>query len=98
MQGDPTTLPLTAQTPNNYLRPNADVIYNCFAVESQARKMPCFAYSSAGYLSAAPRSGHINSVNVVFGDAHVGQFSNDIDPLVMGYSISINDGRTISLE
>jgi prepilin-type N-terminal cleavage/methylation domain-containing protein len=95
---DTSTLALTAQTPNNWMRPNADVLYNCLAVESQARKMPCFTYSSANYLSASPRSGHPNLVNRVYGDGSVGTWSDSIDPLVMGYRISINDGRTLSEE
>ena len=96
MTGDPSTIHLTAQTPNNYTRPNADVIYSCFAVESQARKMPCFNYSSAGYLSAAPRSGHPNGVYTAFGDGHVDLWNDSIDPFIMGYRISINDGKTLS--
>jgi len=95
---DLTTLALTAQTPNNWRRPNADVTYNCNAVESQARKMPCFSYSSAQYLSSAPRSGHPNAVNRVYGDGSVGPWFDNIDPLVMGYRIAINDGRTLAEE
>jgi prepilin-type N-terminal cleavage/methylation domain-containing protein/prepilin-type processing-associated H-X9-DG protein len=97
MSGDPSTIQFTAQTPNNYRRPNADVIYNCAAVESQARKMPCFD-SSVGYMSASPRSGHPGLVNVAFGDGHVAQWSDSIDPFIMGYTISINDGHTLSTE
>lgn len=95
LQADPATIRLTAQTPNNYRWPNADVLYKCFAVESQARKMPCFD-SSIGYLSAAPRSGHPNMVYTVFGDGHVDSWSDNIDPAIMGYRICINDGRTLS--
>jgi prepilin-type N-terminal cleavage/methylation domain-containing protein len=93
---DTSTLPLTAQTPNNYRRPNADVIYNCDTVQMQARKMPCYNYSSAGYLSAAPRSGHPGMVNVVLGDGSVRQWNDTIDPLAMGYMICINDGHALS--
>jgi prepilin-type N-terminal cleavage/methylation domain-containing protein len=95
---DTSTLALTAQTPNNWRRPNADVVYNCYAVESQARKMPCFDYSSANYLSSAPRSGHPGSVNRVYGDGSVGAWFDNIDPLVMGYRIAINDGRSLAEE
>jgi hypothetical protein len=95
--GDPSTINLTAQKPNNIRIPNADVLYKCNPVESQSRKMPCFD-SSVGYLSSAPRSGHPNLVNVVYGDAHVNPWSDNIDAMTMGYIISINDGHSLSIE
>ncbi len=95
-EGDQTTMNVTCQTPNNTQRPNADVLYNCNVIESQNRKMPCFTYSSAGYLSAAPRSGHPNLVQTLFCDGHVESWNNNIDPLIMGYKICVNDGHALS--
>ena len=50
---------------------------------------------SASFRSAAPRSLHVSGVNSAYLDGHVEFTSDDIDPLVMAYSIYIRDGEVI---
>ena len=87
-----------AQGPNHQ-GPNLDILYDCSDPEdSQLEGMPCGTYnlsSPLGYLSAAPRSNHIQGVNAAALDGHVQFLPNDIDPATLSYLISINDGHAI---
>ena len=90
--GDPSTINLTAQKPNNTRIPNADVIYNCNAAESQARKMPCFD-SSVGYLSGSLRSflcGGFNTGGVTEDDDSKGGDDDDGEQGI-GWAIQKHD-------
>ena len=56
--------------------------------------MPCLTVN--GYLSAAPRSRHPGGVNVVYADNHVAFLPNTVDPTMMAYLVSIEDGQAVS--
>lgn len=87
---DPNLISLgLTQTPNG---PQADVLYECENVaNAQLERMPCL--TSAGYISAAPRSRHPGGVNAAFVDGHVEFLPDDIDELAMNYMISFQDGE-----
>lgn len=85
------------QTPNNR-GPNADMLYDCRDEDlAQLEGMPCRRFSLEqglnAYLSSAPRSNHIEGVNVSTMDGAVRFVVNDIDPIVMAYQVSVDDGR-----
>ena len=94
------TLP-TAQLPNNIRGFNVDMIYDCWDEQgSQLDNMPCATYemgTSNQYLSAAPRSRHMGGVTAAAMDGHVQFLANEIDPELMAYMISINDGHRIDI-
>ncbi|WP_197527152.1 DUF1559 family PulG-like putative transporter [Pirellulimonas nuda] len=79
------------QRPNT-LGPNQDVIRECpEPADAQLAGMPCWG-TSAGFLSAAPRSQHPAGVNAAALDGSVRLLTDDIDAFLMAYLISINDG------
>lgn len=85
------------QTPNNR-GPNADMLYDCPNEDlAQLEGMPCRMFSLEqglnAYLSSAPRSNHTEGVNVSTMDGAVRFVVNDIDPIVMAYQVSVDDGR-----
>lgn len=85
------------QTPN-HRGPNLDTIYKCNRpADSQLLGMPCATYergTPAFYLSSAPRSNHATGVNVAAMDGSVRFVTDDVDPLLMAYQVSVNDGQT----
>ncbi len=69
-----------------------DILYECpDAVGEQLESMPCQDFTSAGYMSAAPRSSHIGGVNSAFLDGHVEFLANDVDEVSMALMISVDD-------
>lgn len=83
------------QRPNT-LGPNQDVLRECpEPADAQLAGMPCWS-TSAGFLSAAPRSQHPAGVNAAALDGSVRLLTEDIDAYLMAYLISINDGYTAS--
>jgi len=82
-------------------RVNVDVLYTCpdAAAASQAQ-MPCGTWQSFGpwrYLSSAPRSRHRGGVQALWADGRVSFLDDDVDEIVMGYLISINEGTPVGL-
>ncbi len=60
--------------------------------------MPCLTYemgTETQYLSAAPRSRHVGGVMAAAMDGHVRFLVDEIDPELLAYMISINDGHSI---
>jgi len=84
--------------PNNQ-GPNADTIKLCQGELLRAASdasMPCtldLPPGTRGYMTAAPRSQHAGGVNSAYLDGHVQFLPDDIDELVMAYSVSVNDGE-----
>jgi type II secretory pathway pseudopilin PulG len=79
------------QIPNG---PNPDVLYYCpDPADAQLQRMPCT--SSPGYISAAPRSFHVQGVSAGFVDGHVEFIRDDIDEYAMLYLIHVADGEVI---
>jgi type II secretory pathway pseudopilin PulG len=93
--------PLTldgAQRPNNRGF-NVDILYDCpDQVAAQLEGMPCAKWGSEDtefyYLSAAPRSRHAGGVVAAAMDGHVRFLVDEIDPTILAYLVSINDGRS----
>ncbi len=89
--------PQFMQTPNHQ-GPNLDTIYECNRpAESQLLGMPCATYkrdTPAFYLSSAPRSSHATGVNVASMDGSVRFVTDDVDPVLMAYQVSVDDGQT----
>ena len=85
----------------NLLGPNSDTLVKCseeIQQQSQMEGMPCIRYERdfpIGYVSAAPRSMHPSGVNATYLDGRVNFISDEIDSLVMGFKVSINDGNFI---
>ena len=85
----------------NLLGPNSDTLVKCpeeIRQQAQIEGMPCIQYERnfpIGYVSAAPRSMHPLGVNATYLDGRVDFLSNDIDSLVMGFKISINDNNFV---
>ncbi|QDU54121.1 DUF1559 domain-containing protein [Aeoliella mucimassa] len=72
-----------------------DVLYECpNPAAAQFEGMPCNA-QYYGYISAAPRSLHLNGVVTCFVDGHVEFLADDINEYAMLYMIGINDGEII---
>jgi prepilin-type processing-associated H-X9-DG protein len=93
------TLAYQAQMPNT-IGPNADVLVRCSPdalVQAQLERMPClkweFPLGRAGWISAAPRSAHVDGVNVAYLDGRVEPLRNDIDPFTMAYLVDIRDSE-----
>ena len=91
-----------SQLPNT-VGPNADVLLNCpddMLVTAQLERMPCVTWAwqlgLSGYISAAPRSGHIGGVNVSYLDGHVDFLRDEIDPFVFSYLVDIRDAKALS--
>ena len=89
--------PQFMQTPN-HRGPNLDIIYECNQpADAQLLGMPCATYergTPAFYLSSAPRSNHATGVNVASMDGSVRFVTDRVDPLLMAYQVSVNDGQT----
>jgi prepilin-type processing-associated H-X9-DG protein len=88
-----------AQLPNTR-GPNQDVLLSCegdHAAEAQLRGMPCLTWKwelgLKGYISAAPRSGHLGGVNVTYLDGHVDFLTDTVDPATLAYRVDIRDGK-----
>lgn len=88
-----------AQVPNNRGF-NIDILYDCVEPEeAQLTGMPCDSWAGSNpnsesyYLSAAPRSHHGGGVVAAGLDGRVQFLADDIDPLMMAYMVSINDGQ-----
>ena len=87
-----------AQRPNNRGF-NIDMLYDCPNPDAaQLDGMPCTTWTQEQnenyYLSAAPRSRHAGGVVTAAVDGHVRFLADDIDPVVMAYMVSVNDGRS----
>jgi prepilin-type N-terminal cleavage/methylation domain-containing protein/prepilin-type processing-associated H-X9-DG protein len=83
-----------ALPPNNPVgAENADDLRVCNDVSgAQLEGMPCI---TSGSNTAAPRSLHPGGVNATHVDGSVLFIVNEIDPLVMGPMVCINDGLTV---
>jgi prepilin-type N-terminal cleavage/methylation domain-containing protein len=100
-EGDPATL-AGVQTPNNHVRPCSDMLYDCAEpADAQLQRMPCYTWTPPGgtysFLSASPRSLHPGIVLASYVDGHVSPLADTIDPMVMAYLVSINDGHVVEL-
>ena len=72
---------------------NTDDLLECVdSADADLQNMPC---DNTGSNTAASRSNHIDGVNITRVDASVDFINDDIDPLVFGLIISINDGLAI---
>ena len=86
-----------SQRPNG-VRP--DMLYDCSEPErKQLNNIPCATWGvgeghDSRYLSAAARSRHTGGVLMASVDGHVEFVVNEIDPEILSYMVSINDGRT----
>jgi prepilin-type N-terminal cleavage/methylation domain-containing protein len=94
--------PLTldgAQRPNNRGF-NVDILYDCPDPDTaQLEGVPCAQWAGDSeteffYLSAAPRSRHAGGVVAAAMDGHVRFLLDEIDPTVLAYLVSINDGQS----
>jgi prepilin-type processing-associated H-X9-DG protein len=89
-----------AQLPNT-IGPNGDVILRCpkstYLVEAQLHRMPCvqwvWSLGLNGYISAAPRSGHVGGVNASYLDGHVEMVRDDVDPYALAFLVDIRDSE-----
>ncbi len=80
--------------PNSDLA-GADQIMSCFDPSySVSQRMPCRKRES---VYAAARSNHVGGVNVATLDGQVGFLSDDVDPYVYAFLVSINDRRAIDV-
>ncbi len=87
-----------AQRPNNRGF-NVDILYDCIEPDAaQLDGMPCATWgeedSEFFYLSAAPRSRHAGGVVAAAMDGHVLFLTDEIDPTLFAFLVSINDGRS----
>lgn len=83
------------QWPNNKKGPNMDTLYNCQnPAQAQAQGMPCM--TQPGWDSSAPRSRHMNLVNVAFLDGQVRGIRDNVDETQFARQISINDGVAVA--
>jgi hypothetical protein len=87
-----------AQVPNNRGF-NVDILYDCADPEgAQLEGLPCGQWTENEgefyYLSAAPRSRHAGGVVAAAVDGSVRFLVDEIDPIVMAYMVSINDGKS----
>lgn len=81
------------QRPNN-IGPNFDVLVECPELaQSQLDGMPCSDFATSPWRSSAPRSAHPGGVNSAYLDGRVSFLADDIDPYLMAYLISVNDGQ-----
>ena len=92
-----------AQLPNS--ADAVDILYDCQKPgEAELRGMPCATWgapgsrASVGYLSAAPRSQHAGGVVTAALDGHVRFVADDVDPGLMSYMVSVNDGQSSKLD
>lgn len=86
-----------AQLPNNR-NFNVDILYDCVDESSaQLEGLPCGTWADGmnqfGYLSAAPRSQHSGGVVSAAMDGHVRFLPDEIDPYVLAFLVSVNDGN-----
>ncbi len=89
------------QRPNNRGF-NVDMLYDCQEPDkAQLDGLPCATWTANQdefhYLSAAPRSRHLGGVVAAGMDGHVRFLVDEIDPLVMAFMVSINDGKSNSI-
>ena len=81
----------------NHRGPNLDTLYDCSdPVSAQLENAPCAKYeigSSTQWLSAAPRSNHLQGVNIARMDGSVEFIPDGIDPVAMAFQISVDDGK-----
>jgi hypothetical protein len=72
---------------------NADDLRSCTDVSNaQIENKPCL--NNSGSNTAAPRSLHVGGVNATHVDGSVTWLTNEVDPLVLGPMVCINDGIT----
>lgn len=92
---NPGSIPYGVQPPNNTKTGNADMLYVCSnPAAAQLEKMPCLTWQASGpfqYLSCAARSRHVNGVETVYADGHVGLLSDNIDYILMSYLICVDE-------
>jgi prepilin-type N-terminal cleavage/methylation domain-containing protein/prepilin-type processing-associated H-X9-DG protein len=87
-----------SQLPNNHST-NQDILVRCspsHARQADLEGMSChpweWSLGLSGYISAAPRSLHPGGVNASYLDGRVEFLRDEIDPIVMGLMIGIDDG------
>ena len=84
-----------ALLPNSGVSPNLprDDLYECRdSAEADLEGMPCWV---RGDTTAAPRSLHVGGVNGANVDGSVRWVSNEIEPVILGSLVCINDGLTL---
>jgi hypothetical protein len=92
-QPDPNQVQ-NVRMPNTLVR-DADQIISCFRPGvARAAGMPCKNMQS---VYGVPRSLHPGGVNLVLLDGATGFMSDDIDPYVYAFLVSVNDGRVLDL-
>lgn len=75
--------------------PNMDTLVRCDnPTQAQFLNMPCLTLP--GWESAAPRSRHMNGVNVVLLDGTVRFLRDNVDEFTMARLVSVNDGVVVS--
>jgi prepilin-type N-terminal cleavage/methylation domain-containing protein/prepilin-type processing-associated H-X9-DG protein len=95
---NPASLGAT-QRPNTQ-GPNVDMLYACpDPASAQLERMPCNVWQPGtgfDYLSAAPRSWHVDGVNVAFLDGHVAFLPDGVDQYSMAYMVYIRDNEPVN--
>jgi hypothetical protein len=75
--------------------PRDDLVECVDSAEADLLGMPCW---SRGDTSAAPRSLHVGGVNSARIDGSVQWITNEIEPIILGAMVCVNDGLTLDVQ